>query len=767
MNTSTRSVASSHSGDASRDVYIICLMSRMHERGGTPPLRGSWPSGRRRPRPSRRFDRSWCCNRSTAASPCVDYFTGNLPRRTGRAQRKARECRPDRGGRQRALSGRLSKRSSTTSDPRSPIRPKPDLIVTVGGPAAVFARKHRQQLFPDTPLLFAAVDQRYLRDAPLGRHETAVAVEQRFSRTVDEILQLLPETRQVFMVMGSGQLGAFWHRELEAEFKRFRDRLTFIWSDDLSFAEILRRCASLPGHSAILYVTFGTDAQGGAYADERVLADLRARRMPLCLRRTARYLGSGIVGGTLMTNDDLSREHRRRGYSTLERRAAGEHHRAAATARVSRSSTGANSSGGASPRAGCRRERRALSRSEPVERIQGHGAERRRHAGRPIAADRRAPLSASRTPDGPRLESRRNLMLAADASRRQTMSALTSSIAHELGQPLSSMIHNAQAGRMMITANRATPDTMGEILSDIESEGVQATQIIDRHRTMLRGHQLDTKPIDLHAVIHESLALVGSRHESAADRSHRQSVVASLHHHRRSGALAAGAGEPDDERHGRDGRDTSGASSRHHQHRSQGRADVDVSVRDTGTGLPAQIDGTLFTPFVTTKAHGLGIGLTITRTIVERTVAPSTPTTIPKAARHSRSPCAAVEAPECPVRLADARVTSHRKSMLPKRPRVLIAEDHPGSGEGRLPDAVAGVRCRGKHRRRQRRAGSRATAPTRRDCGRPELAPGPRTGGVSSDHAGEPKGKGHRVLGDERSGCQTTIRRGRSIGLCV
>ena len=69
------------------------------------------------------------------------------------------------------------------------------------------------------------------------------------------------------------------------------------------------------------------------------------------------------------------------------------------------------------------------------------------------------------------IESRRNLALAADASRRQTMSALTSSIAHELGQPLSSMIHNAQAGRMMVTANRATPDTMGEILSDIQSRG--------------------------------------------------------------------------------------------------------------------------------------------------------------------------------------------------------------------------------------------------------------------------------------------------------
>ena len=214
------------------------------------------------------------------------------------------------------------------------------------------------------------------------------------------------------------------------------------------------------------------------------------------------------------------------------------------------------------------------------------------------------------------IESRRNLALAADASRRQTMSALTSSIAHELGQPLSSMIHNAQAGRMMITANRATPDTMGEILSDIESEGVQATQIIDRHRTMLRSHQLDKKPIDLHAVIHESLALVA--HDMRArqieatvnlssnpciitgDQVLLQQVLVNLV----MNAMDAMAETPPARR-----RVTISTEVR--------AADVEVSVRDTGTGLPAQINGTLFTPFVTTKAHGLGIGLTITRTIVD------------------------------------------------------------------------------------------------------------------------------------------------------
>ena len=183
-------------------------------------------------------------------------------------------------------------------------------------------------------------------------------------------------------------------------------------------------------------------------------------------------------------------------------------------------------------------------------------------------------------------DSRRNLALAADASRRQTMSALTSSIGHELGQPLSSIMHNAQALQMMVTANRATSDTIGEILSDIQTQGVRATQIIDRHRTMLRSHQLDKKPIDLHAVIDESLALVA--HDMSArqveatvnlssspcvingDQVLLQQVLVNLV----MNAMDAMAETPPARR-----RVTISSEVR--------AADVDVSVRDTGPGLPA------------------------------------------------------------------------------------------------------------------------------------------------------------------------------------
>jgi signal transduction histidine kinase len=492
-------------------------------------------------------------------------------------------------------------------------RPKPDLIVSTGGPAAIFAHKYRRQLFPNTPLLFAAVDQRYLQDAPLGENDTAVAGVNDFPGIVEDILQLLPATKRVFMIVGSGQIGRFWHQQLNQQFKRFGD-LTFVWSDELPLSEILRRCAGLPAHSAIFYLAFGTDAAGAAYADERVLADLHATANAPLFAAHSVYLGSGVVGGRLMSIDDLA------------------HHTADAALRLL---DGASPSSVQVP---LQRpgepifDWRELQRwGIPESRLPPGSVVRYRrptlwqeHRGTVMSAavamtimvflvvgllfERRARLRAE-------IDSRKSLALAADVGRRQTMSALTHSIAHELGQPVSSMMHNAQALQKLIIAKRATPDTIGEILADIEAEGVLATQIIEHHRTMLRSHRLQKKAIDLHAVVKESLALVAHdmRERQIAmnvnlpsnpcvisgDPVLLQQVLMILV----MNAMDAMAEMP--------------VPRRHVTITSEVRAaDVEVTVRDTGSGLAADIIGTLFTPFVTTKSHGLGIGLTIARTIV-------------------------------------------------------------------------------------------------------------------------------------------------------
>jgi signal transduction histidine kinase len=213
-------------------------------------------------------------------------------------------------------------------------------------------------------------------------------------------------------------------------------------------------------------------------------------------------------------------------------------------------------------------------------------------------------------------ESRRNLSLAADVSRRETMSTLTSSISHELGQPISAMILNTEALQTMLAGRSATPESIDEILADIHADGIRAANIMDRNRSMLRSRQLQKKPVDLQVFINDALALVS--HDIRArqvdvsfdlpptaciisgDPVLLQQVFVNLI----MNAMDAMMETPPERR-----RITIGVEVR--------RTRVEISVRDTGPGLPQEIADTLFTPFVTTKPHGLGIGLAIARTIVE------------------------------------------------------------------------------------------------------------------------------------------------------
>jgi signal transduction histidine kinase len=177
-------------------------------------------------------------------------------------------------------------------------------------------------------------------------------------------------------------------------------------------------------------------------------------------------------------------------------------------------------------------------------------------------------------------------------------------------------MYNAQALDMMVSADRATPDTIREILSDIQGQGLRATRIIERHRAMLKTHQLEKKRVDLVGVIDETIALVAhdlqARQVEATvnmppqacvingDQVLLQQVFVNLV----MNAVDAMITRPPGSRHvSISARLTPGH--------------VAIAVRDSGTGLPPEVDGRLFAPFVTTTSQGLGIGLTIAQTIVQ------------------------------------------------------------------------------------------------------------------------------------------------------
>ncbi len=180
-----------------------------------------------------------------------------------------------------------------------------DLIITIGGPAATFAQRSRQELFPDTPMLLAGVDRRFVEKSTLTEHETTVATQHDPALMIDEILRLRPETRTVMVVVGSSPVEQFWLREMKREFHRFGDRVQFVWTNEMSLDQIVERGRTMPPDSAIFFAIMSLDGKGEPRVEGDALAALHAAaNAPLF----GLYgMGQGIVGGPLLSADELGR----------------------------------------------------------------------------------------------------------------------------------------------------------------------------------------------------------------------------------------------------------------------------------------------------------------------------------------------------------------------------------------------------------------------------------------------------------------------------
>ena len=176
-----------------------------------------------------------------------------------------------------------------------------DLVMTISAPAALFVRKYHGQLFPETPVVLAAVDHRWVQGEVLAPNEAAVPITIDPVRIVEDVLRLLPHTANLFVVIGDSPLEKSWRDELSRDFASFADRLTVAWFNDLSFAEMLKRSAALPANSALFYMVLSVDASGFTHSEDRVLAELHAVANAPMFGITSNQLGSGIVGGPVLS----------------------------------------------------------------------------------------------------------------------------------------------------------------------------------------------------------------------------------------------------------------------------------------------------------------------------------------------------------------------------------------------------------------------------------------------------------------------------------
>jgi PAS domain S-box-containing protein len=204
----------------------------------------------------------------------------------------------------------------------------------------------------------------------------------------------------------------------------------------------------------------------------------------------------------------------------------------------------------------------------------------------------------------------------ARVSRATSMGELAASIAHEVNQPLTAVINNSNACLRLLADHNLEPEVLSRALSEIVADSTRASAVIARIRAFIKKVSAERNELDVNELIQEVLALTNhefSEHEVRlereltnalppvlGDRVQLQQVLLNLFMNAAE-AMAAVTNRPRILRI---------------QSRVDNIGDILIAVRDSGTGLGMDADR-VFAPFFTTKANGIGMGLTISRSIIE------------------------------------------------------------------------------------------------------------------------------------------------------
>ena len=204
----------------------------------------------------------------------------------------------------------------------------------------------------------------------------------------------------------------------------------------------------------------------------------------------------------------------------------------------------------------------------------------------------------------------------AHASRLAVVGELTGSIAHEINQPLGAILSNADAAELMLESAADRRGELREILADIRRDDLRASEVIRRLRLLLTRHEAERQAFDLNDVVSEMASLLRSEVQRrgmsldiqtaptsatlVGDRIQIQQVLINLV----LNAMDAVADLPENRR-------TILVAV------AKQASAMTITVSDRGHGIAPEYLPQLFDSFFTTKPQGMGLGLSIARTLVE------------------------------------------------------------------------------------------------------------------------------------------------------
>jgi signal transduction histidine kinase len=501
-----------------------------------------------------------------------------------------------------------------------------DVLVTVGPPASAFAERHGRTIWPGARLVALAFAGDELASAALATADARIALDMDYLGTAERAMAMFPQTTDIVLVGGTSSGDRRYFAQAREALAPLAGRVRIVEWRGLSLGDIQTRLSTLGDESVVLVSNFFEDEEGRQFIPAEAIREFAsASRRPIFGLHDS-WIGVGAIGGHVID------------YEALGRQAAG----------VVRSLLD-----GVAPvaEAGPTRwvfDARQLDRWDVARAQLPAGAEVRfqepgiwdRYRGYMLAAAfvliaqglviglllverrarRRTALALGAAEDARRqTEDRMRLQLheLAHVNLLASIGQTAAAVAHELNQPLTAVLSNAQALRRLLARQGVTNPAVSEIVDDIISEDKRAGDVIQRVRRLVRKDPFDWAPVDLNGMVHDVTRLMAPAASTAGvrldvkldpalppargDRIQLQQVMLNLV---QNGVQAAATSSQP----GRQVQVTTTAA--------DGR--IEVSVRDSGPGIDQGVLPRLFEPFVTTKARGLGLGLSISRTIVEQ-----------------------------------------------------------------------------------------------------------------------------------------------------
>ncbi|KRB56613.1 histidine kinase [Rhizobium sp. Root708] len=489
---------------------------------------------------------------------------------------------------------------------------RPDVVVALGKESASFVTANRSMIAPGAKIVAAGfgtatAEKMDLPDDVVGAFATFDIL-----KTAEMARSLQPDARHLYVVGGSSDFDRGWLTTTRAALREFSKSYETTYLEDLTIDDFVERASHVPSDSIILALTVFKDRAGRNFIPRDVISQIAATASAPVYGPYQTYIDHGVVGGNTVTFEALGRTV---GDLVID-----------AIAGKSVSDLEAPQTYIADAR---QLQRWGLAEKDlPPGTIQMHkeGSLWQEHwlvlvagAGLVLAqatiisvllCERRRRRDAERS-------SRLHLLEAVHLNQSATAGALSSSIAHELNQPLSAIRNNAEAASVLLRSETLDRELIQQILLDIQEDDQRAGDIISRMRGLLKKRdEIDWQEFDLNDVTSRAIHIIHGEAERrgikltsnqlpgklpvCADKVHVQQVILNLAINAMDSMLDAAPA----------GRTLTFAT-------ALASEKAELRVSDTGDGIPEERMSKIFDPFYTTKQAGTGLGLSIARAIIE------------------------------------------------------------------------------------------------------------------------------------------------------